>query len=940
MNNCARYLTVSLLLLGTLAQSVPCAAESPVPLTNPGFEDGTRGWNWWFDRPNSVTVNVVEEGEGHWVQFLGTPGSRVAFYQSFPVEPQSWYRIRFRYKAGPRNLGGGAFGDLSTRLIDANGKHFDYPCTLSLLDTFGEWRVAETLLYAPLSAASCQLEFNSKGACDLRLDDVSVAAIEPPENAPEPNTWSQLTAPRSEHLWFSSWQYNLRPELYRQGGMKYGWRYRWEEQFDQLVETHTTTWSVEEEGLKLFAEKGIPTCEYPYYRALPMYQEYYRDRERPDVPWVLDPVWYDCDLAATKALLAEHSKSLGVAYVFAGDEIFGKLLGAIKPKSERRSQLWQSIDADVRARFGGGKVGLPESSEDPDPHRWIAYYSWAGDMFMDHLRDLRRAIDESGTGAQLLGPDEASTLCPWPWREMAGVVDVFTGQSLPYRRTAHQYNTGYLTKCYRDMTGKPVHGATQIVMYAGSPSPEEVQRRYSQVLQNGGEGQMLIAEEWGDRELSHHQYAAPERWATVKNLLYLMSTTRVKTPASSQVGILYSSPSMMAQGPAMNDAPMSSAYAICGPLLRGWPRMIDSHALAARGHNLHGLSTVIVAHAPFERPAVVTRLHEFVSKGGRLILCDPRPLRRGLLGERLGTGGLLVGRARRVAPQRAMQMTWPIARWQRVYSDECFALASGKPEVSVIARYSNGEAAAVRYPVGNGEVIRFGSNPLVDESVTDDAGWMAWWKALLTHCGMRMDLPIWSLRLPDSALVQAEAPGDVCLTGNNLVRCQNGAYLGANDPQAGHYTLSVAPDLSPESAGDGRIPFSQGDLTDRLDAEKGPFDGSRGAVTPYREADWADRWSAQAMAEGIIVEFALPKARELTRLRLYFSGSMPALEVEGQRDGSWVVVGRSEALSVGEDVEEVVAPLSAESDRLRLRFAPGTEPFALAEVELWAQPSQ
>jgi len=142
-----------LLALLILTSCLPvAAAQSPemsVALTNPGFEDGTKGWDWWMSPPDSVKIGVIAEGTGHCVQFLGTAGSTVAFYQDVPVEPRSWYRLRFRYKSGPNGAGGGSFGELATRLIDPNGKHFDYPCTVALLDTFGQWQTAEKLLYAP-----------------------------------------------------------------------------------------------------------------------------------------------------------------------------------------------------------------------------------------------------------------------------------------------------------------------------------------------------------------------------------------------------------------------------------------------------------------------------------------------------------------------------------------------------------------------------------------------------------------------------------------------------------------------------------------------------------------------------------------------------------------------------------------------------------------------
>jgi hypothetical protein len=171
------------------------------------------------------------------------------------------------------------------------------------------------------------------------------------------------------------------------------------------------------------------------------------------------------------------------------------------------------------------------------------------------------------------------------------------------------------------------------------------------------------------------------------------------------------------------------------------------------------------------------------------------------------------------------------------------------------------------------------------------------------------------------------------VTGNSLVRCQNGAYVGANDAVAGTYMMSVAPDLAPDT-GAAPLSFAKGNLTDRLDAPRGPFGGGTIAKTPYREADWADRWSAAAMAQGLTVEFTLPEPRELTRLRFWFSGAMPGLQVQA---GSGTPI-KLAAQDVGEDVVEIALPLAARADTVKLTFAPGTAAFAIAEVELWARP--
>lgn len=185
----------------------------------------------------------------------------------------------------------------------------------------------------------------------------------------------------------------------------------------------------------------------------------------------------------------------------------------------------------------------------------------------------------------------------------------------------------------------------------------------------------------------------------------------------------------------------------------------------------------------------------------------------------------------------------------RVCDRTCCKLIPAK-EDEVVAAYEDGSAAAVLHAVGEGHVLTFGTNPVTDRNIIADGQWQAFWKGLLAERNVPLNLDIWQLRLPDEGVVRTQAPGDVCITGNNFVRVQNGVFLGANRPADGYYTFSAAPDLSPESAKGERILFSEGDLTDRTSADDGPFEmPRREAKKPYMEADWANRWSADALAD-------------------------------------------------------------------------------------------
>lgn len=922
---------IVLLSLFVLLLGATCAAE-PM-LKNPGFEDGLEGWNVWVAKAGT-TASTVEGDHGRCLRMLGSAGSRVVVSQAVEVEPQRWWRVSYRYRAEPNGEGGGSMGYCRLSINDQNGRFVDYPNTLPLLDTFGQWRQAEQIVRAPLCVGNLTIGFNQSGAADLRIDDVAVTPAEPPSRPR--NTWNQLTTRRDEPLVFPSWQYTNSAQHFRQMGLKYGWRYHYREQFDELRESHTTTMWRGDEVFEQYADAGIEPVVYLYWGAQDYRESHYGGEPPEDVPFIIDPVWHDGYVEACRSACERYGARPGISYIFVQDESWTRYAHAIIPTEERVSPLWAELDATVRQRFGGGRFGLPEGPEDDNPYRWIAYYRWAGSQWAETFARLRRVIDESGCDAKLLGPDELGILMPLPWAELAESVDLFTGQCLCSRGSAREYVAGFTTKYTRDLTGRPVHNATQIVKYSGSPPPHEVQRQYSQVLQSGGEGEMLIGVEWFDRELNHHQYSAPARWSTIKNLLGLMAHYRVQTPEKSRLALLFSSPSSMAQGASFNSDVLATLYAITGPKLGAWPTFIDTAALASGRATLDDFDVAILGRGRYETQEAFERIEDFVRGGGTLICCEPSVLQSDDFGRPLPGEGLIGGGAEAIAAQRLVHLERPTPVTLRVHATECHALAL-EDGTEVLGRWADGSPAVIRRRLGDGDVIVFGANPAGSLTASEDPEWIAWWRALLGDLDIEMDLPIWRLRLPDDALVYAEAPGDVCVTGNSYVRVQNGVSLAANDPVPGRYLMFPPPDLSPESAGTHAASFAEGDLTDRAQATKGPFD-SRGVTTkPWEEADWANRWSAGAMVQGLTLEFALAEARELSRVRMWFSGTLPTLTVEGLADGRWLTLARSGRRDVGPDVEELTLPVCGSFSRVRLRCAPTEAELAIADIELWAR---
>jgi hypothetical protein len=913
-----------------------CTTQAWAQLVNPGFEEGMEGWSTWLARASAKAQIIAgEKGHGQCLQITGESASRLVVSQKVPVQPQTHYQISYRYWAAPLGARGGSMGYMRLQFNDGNDHFMDYPAAEALLDTFGQWMTQSVIVKTPLSAAFLSLTFNQTGASDLRIDDVSLKVV--PAPAPLPNTWSQLATRRPEPLWFPAWQYNHSAAQFVRYGLKYGWQYEYEEQFDEVKESRSIGLWRDEKSLAMLKQKQLPATIYLYFEAEAYRKAHYNGEPPEDIPYMIDPVWHDGYVHACEQVCRELAKEQRIAHIFVQDESFGRWSKAPLPVDKRVSTaFWEGLENEVRTKYGHGEFGLPTGPDDPDPYRWMAYLSWANDRWVETFARLRQVIDDSGCGAQLLGPDEVGVLQPLPWCDLAQYVDVFTGQCLFARGSARQYVAGWTTKFSRDLTQKEVFNATQVVKYSGSPSPEEVQRQYSEVLQNGGAGQMLIAVEWFDRELNHHKYSAPAWWATIKNLLTSMANYQIQTPQQSSVALLFSSLSHQALGNQQRDTALLSLYALLGPRLQAWPQVVDTYALARHHSALDGFKIAVAPYIPYENPEVCTQLQKFVRGGGTLIITDPQALQTDSRGLSLNRSflGATVGEA--VELPRTLEMNWPWPGPQRSFGTEAYRLQPSGRRTDIIARYPDGKAAVTSHADGQGRVILFGTNPLTDLQISEDTSWQQWWREVLRRHDVPMKLPIWQLRLPDSDLVQATRPEGRCLTGNNFVRCQNGVYLGANDLQAGHYTLSVAPDRSPEQL-TGEIPFDQGNLTNRVKATAGPFESSGMAKEPYREADWTNRWSGQALQQGLEIEFVFAAAHELSKVVLWYSGTLPALTVESQNteNAAWQPLTTLPGQQAGSDVREVTMPLAATGQRLRLRLAPGTDELAIGDIEIW-----
>ena len=128
--------------------------------------------------------------------------------------------------------------------------------------------------------------------------------------------------------------------------------------------------------------------------------------------------------------------------------------------------------------------------------------------------------------------------------------------------------------------------------------------------------------------------------------------------------------------------------------------------------------------------------------------------------------------------------------------------------------------------------------------------------------------------------------------------------------------------------------FGKGHLTNR----KVAYDGrSRAARHPAAPEKWIVSWKD---SEPTSISFDLKKIYTLAKLKVFYSGVLPAVNVETSVDGvTWTRGVRQLGRGPTQDVIDVDLPLSGKARYVRLNLSerPMGNVMELAEAEIWGK---
>lgn len=652
-------------------------------------------------------------------------------------------------------------------------------------------------------------------------------------------------------------------------------------------------------------------------------------------PFLLDPIVTKYYLDGISKILKENADVIWA--ISAGDEVYEihECIGIELFKKMKNSYPFiKKADQEIKEKYGAGKYGIPLSLSDTNPYRWIAYRRWLNEKMAEILGKLYKTVKETHPEIYVISYDSTSYHHPYDFGLWRGKCDILTNQLYP-RCTSHRAKFGFVTKLIKDISEvKEVWPCGHIENYAASFTPEEVLELLSQVFRNGGNGfHYYLCDTIGRRAkkkyMYYEYYGAPERWQIEMELVKEAGRMKKLRFPEPDFAILYSCDSYASQPPGFSTDEIEYVYTFLGPNAKSWFSFIDDNQIYRKEKNLSSYKTIYIPFAKYERLSVVEELEEYIKKGGILISGDPQVFSLDTVGNKIDNyrEKLFGIKIKGETSQREIK-----------YKDKSLPIYSSSYDIVLLAKtkvltyFPDGKPAIVEHSYGKGKTIYFASNPFTKKGITNQ-GWKDFFKELQTSLKIKTNQDIWRFKFPLSLIKKPPVPKGKCLTNNHIFWYGNEPINFCNFNTKGDYSYSLYPDKIKDEGGDKKISFSSGDLTDR---RKAPTAGNV-ECGKSKLSDWIVSWEKPAPFN---ITFDFKKAYNISKIRLFYSGQLPALSLSGSRDGkNWKELdAASPEESFTKDVlDKTLTDSFGSFQYLRIKFGKrGTGKYlTLSEIEVW-----
>ena len=666
-----------------------------------------------------------------------------------------------------------------------------------------------------------------------------------------------------------------------------------------------------------------------------------------DRPWIMHPKWQEAYVKAA-IRLAEQSldqkpeNTWGNTWgLWAGDEVFESSGIKVVPRDKRDDAI-NAIDREVREKFGFGKYGMPDSEDDTDPFKRIAFRRWVNAKLTETFKKTYALVKKINPKLLMLGPDPCGAVPPVDLEAMTPYFDLVSNQSWysPSSFT-QQLATGADTKAMVDLSECPVWA---LVQHAAANDPEALREQYSQAFRNGGEGLIILGVGWYDRELEHPQYTNPPQWRALLEIADTVTKMNKVTLPKPDTAILYASDTFL----TLDNVKMAgaehpqtyAAYAALGPCVGSWFSFVSDRQIDRGTRNLSDYKLLYIPFATYVRGAVLDKIEEYIKGGGIVVCADPTAFTWDINGEDLsskwaGITGVKKGKAREGTTSARTVSSGFLrgkAEIRLVLPAPGVVLSPTDESVQPLAVFADGAPAATIRAYGKGRVMLFAANPF--DSVDKRTPIIELMKNIQLAAGARIGLDIWRFKLPPFKTVYvADTEKHSCLTNNNLVLDVKDVKMVHNLSTNGTYTYDRFPTGIADAASSGEIPFGKGHLTNRRQAYEARHVG--GSRNPPELEKWIVSWTDKG---AVALTIDLKKPYALNRLTLFYSGILPELRIQGGTDGkTWSPLATHPVQPAGHDVLDATIALKGRYRHIRVNFAARTDnaPMELAEMEVW-----
>ena len=428
------------------------------------------------------------------------------------------------------------------------------------------------------------------------------------------------------------------------------------------------------------------------------------------------------------------------------------------------SNAGRAFVADVKRLYGQPPPAgdaLP-TSDPQEGLKWLAFNRYTGERYFALRAEQARLIKQLDPKG-LVSPNSLAWIdgfIPWDYTKLADFADVveldpYTSYDEVQTPGRGRYNHGFGTKLMADLTGKRIRTIVQAFPYRGyDPKPEDVWTWATQSLRAGATDLTLYAE-------NNPRSRRPKVYAAMLAIAKALRGTRLPAAPVDPAHVVVYATASEAQGQPLKvfgERPRTVAnqlyttYSVLGELAHSAFVFDSDTRLVADPARLSRATTMWLPRGETLDRSFVDSVIAWVRAGGTLIVTDPDAFTRAPDGSSLADlRDVLIGTG--TAPASGSAITVPVGAFAPSLPARQLTVAVAPMTASaftlvpagaqVLATNVDGSPAALRRPVGAGQVVAFAGDVMFPATLNAPAELVELVMAMQTWRGASLGVPAW-----------------------------------------------------------------------------------------------------------------------------------------------------------------------------------------------------